>query len=478
MTQVNDTCALMPRFLAQLRHALQDHPKTEGGVAVTQCPGVADVMGGIGEDSGSLVITAALAQRYLCAAWRIAGSHIKLRFLSENGEGDPLDFQVPVEGLIGTDPETIAAACAQANAQWAASSCLVLATAIGESLLPRFDGGLFVLVQTDFAENVEFGRYSVQAAATIDAACSALDQPAERLVQSRVCATAVGPLTGHDGVRTAMTSLTAPSDGSLLQLRFQPQAICQPFHLPAGIIILAARTQLTRPTTNRRLVDTRACMEMGRRIIQDLQRQDGLRADESSCRLSAITPAEYVERYRDRLPPKISGRAFADKFGELRGLNGDLDPAATYKVRSRAEHHIYENRRVHEFATHLVRARRSNAIDAIVQAGELMYASHWSHSQRCGIGGVEPDQLVTSIRKHGPKAGLFGAKVTAGGEGGEMVVLMRDTEQAHAALADAVAQAEAAANKPILMLRGSLGGADHFVAPALDEPLDVIPTTA
>ncbi len=478
MTQVNDTCAPLPRFLAHLQYALQDHPKTEGGVAITQCPGVVDVMGGIGEDSGSLVITSTLAQCYLCAAWRIADPILKLRFQSQNGDGNPLEFQIPAEALNGADPETIAASCKQANAEWAGPSCLVVAQAFTDSLLSRFDGGLMILLQTDFADGLEFGRHSVQAAATIDAACSALAQPAERLVQSRTCATAVATLTGHDGVRTAMTALTAPPDGSLLQLRFQPQSICQPFQLPPGIIVLAARTQLTRPTTNRRLVDTRACMEMGRRIIMDLQREDGMRADDATCRLSAITPAEYVERYRDRLPPKISGRAFTAKFGELRGLNGDLDPAATYKVRSRAEHHIYENRRVHEFATHLVRARRNNALDAIVQAGELMYASHWSHSQRCGIGGVEPDQLVTCIRKHGPKAGLFGAKVTAGGSGGEMVVLMRDTEQAHAALAEAVAEAEAAGRKPILMLRGSLGGADHFVPPSFNESLNVVPTSA
>jgi len=98
-----------------------------------------------------------------------------------------------------------------------------------------------------------------------------------------------------------------------------------------------------------------------------------------------------------------------------------------------------------------------------------MYASHWSHSQRCGIGGVEPDLLTSAIRKQAPSAGLYGAKVTAGGAGGEMVLLMRDTPQAKAALADAIAKAENAGSRKIHIWAGSLPGAEHFDAPALSD---------
>jgi L-arabinokinase len=246
--------------------------------------------------------------------------------------------------------------------------------------------------------------------------------------------------------------------------------------LPQGIVIAAARTQLVRPTTMARLCATRMCAEMGRRMIADLQRSDGQRLEEDACRLSTITPAEYVERFRDRLPSKITGKAFCAKFGELRGLNGQLEPQEVYKVRSRSEHHIYENRRVHEYATDIVRARRSGSDESLAQAGELMYASHWSYSQRCGIGGVESDRLVTSIRQRGSEVGLFGAKVTAGGAGGEIVVLMRDDEAAHRALAEAVAEAESACDCKIGTWQGSLSGAEHFQPPELETVLETAET--
>ncbi|MFQ5501813.1 MAG: hypothetical protein ACE5EQ_05865, partial [Phycisphaerae bacterium] len=209
------------------------------------------------------------------------------------------------------------------------------------------------------------------------------------------------------------------------------------------------------------------------RMILDLQRQDGASVDPAMNRLSSITPAEYVERYRDRMPSKIARQTFVNRFGMLRGLDdGNANPKGIYKIRSRAEHHIYENRRVHEFATHLVRSRRNKSIEPLVAAGELMYASHWSHSQRCGIGGVETDRIVNLIRTHGSEAGLFGAKVTAGGAGGELVVLMRNDDRARAALAEAVAEAETASGQAVHVFEGSLPGAEAFEAPTLKGLVD------
>lgn len=443
-------------------------------MGTTRCPAVIDVIGGIGEDSGSLVLTATLAISFTVSAWHIAEPNVRLRLITEGGQGPVHDFALPLGAFAGGQPA--AERCRDADCEWAAPSCAALQQAVADSLLPAPAKGMMILLQSDFPPDADFGRACVQAAATLDALCKLHETRIDRLRQSRACADAVTRLTGLHSLRTAMTTLCGPPGGALLQLRFQPQLICQPLELPSGVIVVGARTRLARPTSRERLLETRACTEMGRRMILDLQRLDGMHVDEQNARLSAVTPAEYVERYRDRMPSKITGKAFLSKFGEVRGLDGGLDPNEVYKVRSRAEHHIYENKRVHEFAAEIGRAKRSGSTEALVHAGELMYASHWSHSQRCGIGGVEPDLLAGAIRKHGPAAGLYGAKVTAGGAGGEMVVLMRDTPQARAALADAVAKAENAGSRKIHIWSGSLAGAEHFAAPALQETLE--PVTA
>src|SRR5262249_12710296 len=161
------------------------------------------------------------------------------------------------------------------------------------------------------------------------------------------------------------------------QICTHPQPSCEPLPLPAGISIVAIRTCLNRPISPERLIDTRLCAEMGHRVLQAALNGDGRAA--RIDRLAAVSPTDFVEHYRDYIPSRITGKQFVAKSGDFRGANGQaIAPTDVFKIRSRAEHHIYENRRVHEFATHINRARRANALEPMVAAGELMYASHWS----------------------------------------------------------------------------------------------------
>jgi hypothetical protein len=81
MKPLADTGASMQPFLAHLKNTMAAQPSA-GGVAVTQAPAVLDVMGGIGEDSGSLVLTAPLALSCKVAAWPLTDQRIRVRVLS------------------------------------------------------------------------------------------------------------------------------------------------------------------------------------------------------------------------------------------------------------------------------------------------------------------------------------------------------------------------------------------------------------
>ena len=474
MSRYSDSCESGSCFVSRAEERLKAHPCSNGRVGVSRTPAVVDVMGGIGEDSGALVLTATAGHSFHAAVWNTDDDHVRLSSTRRAAEQADRHFALPTSAFSGTDPAAeVIDRCREANAEWATPAFLALIHAEADGIVPKAAGGLCFVVHTDFLPEADLGRLSAEIAAVVDALCKLFDADADRLAQSRVCAKAISQLNGLYYLRRAMTALCGPANGALLQLRFHPHLFCETLELPTGIIVKAVSTRLSRPTLLNRLLETRTCSEMGHRLIMDLQRQDGMQFDPGTSRLSSITPAEFVERYRDRMPSKITHEAFVSQFGTLRGLeDGGINPKGIYKIRSRAEHHIYENRRVHEFATHMVRARRSDSTEPIEAAGELMYASHWSHSQRCGIGGVETDRLVNLLRSRGPAAGLFGAKVTAGGEGGELVVLMRSDEQAHAALAEAVAEAEAASQTAIHVFEGSLPGADAFEAPNLTSLLD------
>jgi len=439
-------------------------------MGMARAPAVADVMGGLAEDTGGLVLTAALPVSFLAAAWPVDGETVHLEFTGDGGDG--IEIDIPLRELrmpaVEGDGDPIGQAVRAARAEKLAPACLAVRQALSDGLIPGLDGGLSILVQSDVPGDVEFGRSTCLATAVIHALCGALGVSADRFAKARAASRAVAPLTGSGTVRIAIAALSAGGSGSLVQTQFHPTPHCEARDLPAGITVVAARTRLERPTTFDRMIETRVCTEMGHRFITELKKEDGAAGEQLAAPLAAISPTEYVDRFRDRVPTKVTGKTFVAKFGGLRGANGELSPGGIYKIRSRAEHHIYENRRANEFSACLVRARRTGDLNELIKAGELMYASHWSHSQRCGIGGVETDQFVNCVRQRGAAAGLFGAKVTGGGNGGELVVLMRDDERARAALAEAVAHAEELSKRKILVLHGGVPGAEHFQAPALE----------
>ena len=442
-----------------LQAALAAWP-ADGAAATARAPAIADVMGGIGESSGSLVLTATLNLSFMVSLWKTQSGRLDIRFVPEGGASSPKEFSLAIDclGASQTNGCKMIEACKKAGAEWAAPLCLTLDRAVASGFIQR-PKGLAALVVTDFPPDVDLGRPTVLAAATQEALGRLEGAALDRAAKSRLCSDSISSLTGVLSIRTAMTCLAGSADGALLQICLHPQPTCEPLPMPPGVTIVAVRTSLNRPVSAERLVDTRLCAEMGHRVLQAALNGDGraLRLD----RLAAITPTEFVERYRDYIPSRITGKQFVAKFGDFRGVNGEsIAPTDVFKIRSRAEHHIYENRRVHEFATAINRARRANSLEPLVAAGELMYASHWSHSQRCGIGGVETDRMVSSLRRRGPADGLYGAKVTGGGLGGEMVVLMRDDPHSHAALASAIAEVQSSCQKAFHTYRGSLAGAE------------------
>ena len=55
--------------------------------------------------------------------------------------------------------------------------------------------------------------------------------------------------------------------------------------------------------------------------------------------------------------------------------------------------------------------------------GALMGASHRGYST-IGLGAAETDAMVEAVRRRGPAQGFYGARVSGGGCGGTVVVLL------------------------------------------------------
>jgi galactokinase len=103
-----------------------------------------------------------------------------------------------------------------------------------------------------------------------------------------------------------------------------------------------------------------------------------------------------------------------------------INPDTEYAIRKCVAHPVYENARVHTFKalllslTESIKTSERNSI--MKKMGELMYQSHASYSM-CGLGSDRTDEIVESRNQ----PGIYGAKITGGGNGGT-VCLLTDEE--------------------------------------------------
>jgi len=457
----------MPDYRRCVQQALADFPRRGEATVARRGPAVADVMGGICENGGSLVVTAALDLFVRTCGWPIESRSLQLRMHDvSQAQSGPSDFEIPHSAFKGPVLDLIGR-CRQAGADWAVSICLALYAAVAAGEISLGESGVAVVLFSEIPQAVDFGRPCVCAAIVLDALRALRGGPRDAARLATLAAAGGTEVVGISRMRIPLTSLCAEEGGALFQIRTRPKVEFKPFALPAGLTIRALRTVLDRPTTRDRLIEAARCGELGARIIGDLRREDGLNVDDSFC-LAAISPEDWVERYRDRMPSR-SNRAFSvATFSTVRGLPDGNGAVNLVKVRSRTEHHIYENDRAWKFVNAMSRADRVRTGEQMTGVSHLVCSSHWSHSQRCGIGGVEVDRISKGVRALGPAAGLFGAKVTGGGAGGEMVALMQDVEPAHRALRAAVEAAEQKSQKPVQVYALYSGGQDEALASLAD----------
>jgi L-arabinokinase len=245
---------------------------------------------------------------------------------------------------------------------------------------------------------------------------------------------------------------------TLMGLRCEPCTPCESLPLPDDVALVGIDCGSVHPDAKLKYEHVRTAAFMGCALIDLIIQHEGGGDVQWDGHLARVSIQDYVQRFRDRIPTKLKGSEYLERFGETGDPLTRVDPKFVYKVRSRAEHHIYEHVRACQFVECLSRAIHGDD-KALAEAGELMYASHWSYGQRCGLGSIETDHLVNLIREHGVAAGIFGAKITGRGCGGVVAVLMRASDRATAAISSAIKVYQSQTGRVATVIRGSSPGA-------------------
>jgi galactokinase len=123
------------------------------------------------------------------------------------------------------------------------------------------------------------------------------------------------------------------------------------------------------------------------------------------------------------LPEEISGKDFLDEYKISIDTVTTIDEHKIYKPSVCGSHRVYENARVNEFNILLKNFKKQDDKQpSLIKMGNLMMRSHESYSA-VGLGNEYTDKIVGLVREAGASNGVFGARVSGGGNGGTVCIL-------------------------------------------------------
>lgn len=401
-------------------------------VMIARAPGRLDVMGGIADYSGSLVLEMPLA----CATYAIAQKQSATRFdILSVRSGEPSRFSIDLgELLTGAlqSPEKLAGWFAERPAnRWAAYvvgsvyRCLTLA---GVTKLRR---GLRLLIVSEVPEGKGVSSSAALEVAVMAATAASYNIHIDAIGVAAACQWAENHIAQAPcGIMDQMTSALGRRD-RLLRLKCQPASVEGHVEVPAGYRFYGIDSGIRHAVTGADYGTVRTAAFMGYRLIADLAgmpvMMDGARVRVEDDRwggyLANITPDEFASQYADQLPERMLGAEFLARYGGITDAVTQVERDRWYPIRVATAHPVHENSRVTRFAELL--GSGLDEPDVPPMLGSLMFRSHASYTE-CGLGSDGTDLLIDLVGSAGPPRGLFGAKITGGGSGGTVAILGTD----------------------------------------------------
>ena len=397
-----------------MRVAHADLFTSRGDILVARAPARLDVMGGIADYSGSLVLEWPLADATFVALQR--APHPTLTIVS-----GARHFEVALGRLVSFDyGDARAFFAADPANHWAAyvgGAFIVLA----REQRVEFPDGARILVTSTIPEGKGVSSSAALEVASMMAICSAYGVTLEPHQLALLCQKVENLIAGAPcGVMDQMTAALGAC-GQLLALLCQPAEVQGWLGLPRGLALWGIDSGIRHAVGGADYGTVRTAAFMGHRILEDFT---GRRIDY----LANVTPAEFAS-LAARIPERLTGRSFLDRYHGANDEVTTVDPERVYPVRAATAHPIYEHARVREFAERLSTLAHRDAGTRSLGAsaerlGTLMHESHASYSD-CGLGSEGTGALVTAVRRAGPACGVYGAKITGGGSGGSVAILGR-----------------------------------------------------
>lgn len=238
----------------------------------------------------------------------------------------------------------------------------------------------------------------------------------------------------------------------LLPIICQPYTVFNPIPIPPGIRFVGLDSGVRHAVSGASYGDVRTAAFMGY-----VMAMTGAGLDPIACSyhgyLANIPLDEFERTFARLIPERITGAEYLDRFRIHIDPVTTVIPEKTYHTLACARHPVEENHRIRRFMEIMTNAGNME------EAGRLMLASHRGY-QQVGLGEAVTDQIVALVEELGLGKGIAGARISGGGSGGT-VTMMLTSEQGYAQMQEIRRQVEASTGKALTVFEGSSDGAHY-----------------
>ncbi len=416
----------------------QEFFKEKTNIISASAPGRLDVMGGVADYSGSLLLQMPIKERTNVSLITRQDTWVKIfsQNAAEHGSVSLVEIDLNNFNLSERDLNLTKIRMeikSKPGGDWASYvvGCFILL--IHQNLMPMRGSDIFVESEVPIGKGV-----SSSAALEVATICALkkaynfslgdmelpiLAQKVENLIVGAPC-----------GLMDQISSYLGEKH-KLLPIKCQPAEVFPSVSIPKGVQFVGLDSDVKHSVAGNHYAKVRSAAFMGYTIIAlncgatvqeiELARNSGEWTKlPFGGYLANIPVKEFSNRFTTLLPEKISGKDFLEKYHVSIDKVTTIHPDETYLIKVCAAHPVLENNRIEQFKTILIDAGKNNmiSIDDLSRMGNFMIESHQSYSA-CGLGNEFTDEIVEMVQQFGIDSGVFGAKITGGGSGGTVCII-------------------------------------------------------
>lgn len=381
-----------------------------------EAPGRLDVMGGVGDYSGSLVLQMPIrATTHVTIA--PTGSEALSIVSEQEGEATlPLHELRP---LAETDNASDVRAWLDEKRvpHWAryCAGCLLL---FGRAMDWWPQSGLSFHIESNVPASMGVSSSAALEVATLRALEQASGRSFSGTMLARLAQQAENEIVGAPCGLMDQLAAAHGVAGALLPILCRPDVLDEPVPLPRSALVVGWPSGVKHAVSASPYATARAAAFMGKKILEAaLARKLGY--------LTELAPS-VLRGVETALPETLRGSDFLARYGGVDDPLAAIEPETAYPVRAAAAFAVEENFRV-QSAVQLMRGVSEANREAVLRCvGELMFQAHAGYN-RIGLGSPETDAMAQAVRDLGAQRGFYGARISGGGSGGTVAVLLEQS---------------------------------------------------